>query len=268
MMRAAALALVALQLFCTDAGAQLSAIFVPMPDKMNDSVALNSDHLNFTLIPSGRSNSILAWGEINQGDALRFSAAITAAKPIDEILFYSPGGSLGEGIKIGTMIRQGGFSTRVPEGARCISACNFAFMGGVSRVIDSGATFEVHMFSNRAADELRDELMKPPRSVAEFNKRHPNLQLDPDKVENAITKIKEKNPQDSTTVSDFLIRYIIDDHVKEIQQDSAQVAAIIAQYLVQMRLSLDFLTEFADIPNIAPRKLTRNELRQFNIVNN
>jgi hypothetical protein len=139
-------------------------------------------------------------------------------------------------------------------------------MGGVSRAIDSGATFEVHMFSNQAGDELQDELMKPPASVAEFNKRHPNLQLDPDKVESHVAEIKQKNPQE--TVADYLIRYVIDDHVKEIQQDSAQTAAVIALYLVQMRLSLDFLTQFADIPNASPRALTPKELRQFNIVNN
>lgn len=239
---------------------------MPLPNQLNDEVALGSDHMNFTLIPSGRSNSILVWGKINQGDALRLSAAITAAKPIDEILFYSPGGSLGEGLKIGSLIRKGGFSTRVPSGARCISACNFAFMGGVSRIIDSGATFEVHMFSNQAGDELRDELNKPPATVVEFNKRHPNLQLDPDKVESHVEEIKQKNPQE--TVADYLIRYVIDDHVKEIQQDSAQTAAVIALYLVQMRLSLDFLTEFADIPNASPRALTVKELRQFNVVNN
>ncbi len=266
MMRPSSVALVALLLLCAGARAQTNGIFVPLPNKMDDSVALKADNLNFTLIPSGRSNSILVWGEINKGDALRFSTAITAAKPINEILFYSPGGNLYEGLKIGAMIRRGGFTTRIPEGARCISACNFAFMGGVLRVIDPGATFEVHMFSNQMADRLHDEIVQPPRSVSEFNKRHPNMQLDPDKVDNAVAEIKQKNPQ--ATVPEFLIPLAIEDDVKDIQQDSAQVAADIAQYLVQMRLSLDFLTEFANIPNNKRRALTREELHQFNIINN
>jgi hypothetical protein len=229
-------------------------------------VALKSDHLNFTLIPGQRGNSILAWGEINQGDALRFAAAITAAKPIDEIMFYSPGGSLEEGMKIGVLIRKGGFGTRVPAGARCISACNFAFIGGVSRMIDSDATFEVHVFSSDAADDLQDELLKPSTTVAEFNKRHPEMQLDPDKVDSVVAKLKEKDPDQ--TVAEFLVSLVIDEHVKSIQQVSAQIAALIVQYLVGMRLSLDFLTRFADIPNRTPRKLTREEMREFNIVNN
>jgi predicted nuclease of predicted toxin-antitoxin system len=51
------------------------------------------------------------------------------------------------------------------------------------------------------------------------------------------------------------------------EQTDARQAAEIARFLVDMSLSLRFLTEFANIPNAHWRKLTRDELRDFNIVN-
>lgn len=52
-----------------------------------------------------------------------------------------------------------------------------------------------------------------------------------------------------------------------IEQTDARQSAEIARFLVDMRLSLRFLTTFAAIPNARARALTRDELRDFNIVN-
>jgi hypothetical protein len=314
MIRAAILGLLALLAVGPDAYAQRDAIFEPLPRTLDWKTVVRADSLHFTLIPHGKTNIVFVWGGISPGDALRFSAALTAAKPIDEIQLYSGGGSLGEGLKIGALIHRGGFSTRVPDGARCVSACNFIFMGGIVRSIDPGGSFEVHMFSDDSTQRLRAELVRPPHSVSEFNRHHPNAAIDPDSIDDRIAAANARynasqgatnqadasdghqaidgsvpvvqatppvseatngsrpapvqQPKNSITLDDLLIGYAIDDDVKGIQQNSAQIAAVIARYLVEMQLSLDFLTAFADIPNSTPRALTRQELIKFNVVNN
>ncbi len=311
MIRAVLLGLLALLAARPAAHAQREAIFEPLPRPFDWRTVAKAESLHFALIPHGRSNIVFAWGGISPGDALRFSAALTAAKPIDEIQLYSGGGSLGEGLRIGSLIHRGGFSTRIPDGARCISACNFIFMGGIVRSIDPTGSFEVHMFSDDSTQRLRAELIRPPQTVSEFNRHHPNAAIDPDGIDDRIAAANARlnsshgaanhasadssnQPIDGSvpvvspapslpaatngsrpaeqpsgvTLQDLLINYAIDDDVKGIQQSSAQIAAVIARYLVEMQLSLDFLTTFADIPNAAPRPLSRAELIKFNIINN
>ncbi len=55
--------------------------------------------------------------------------------------------------------------------------------------------------------------------------------------------------------------------VRAIEQEAAETAAKVARYLVEMSVSLRFLTEFAAIPNANPRRLNADELRQYNLVN-
>ncbi|HET6605157.1 MAG TPA: hypothetical protein VFG62_00725 [Rhodopila sp.] len=305
MIRGAILALLALLLARPEAYAQRDAIFEPLPKNLDWKAVVQANNLHFTLVPHGKTNIVFVWGGISPGDALRFSAALAAARPIDEIQFYSSGGNLLESLKIGAAIHHGRFSTRVPDGARCVSACNFMFMGGVVRSIDPTGSFEVHMFSDDWTDRLRSELVRPPHSVTEYNKRHPNAAIDPTEVDDKIAAANARTgtpqaPSDSAgqpmdgsvpvatavapvstttdgsrpatrrdvTLDDLLINYAIDDDVKGIQQGSAQIAAVIARYLVEMQLSLDFLTTFAAIPNAAPRPLTHAELIKFNVINN
>jgi hypothetical protein len=54
------------------------------------------------------------------------------------IAFSSDGGSLLAGLRIGEAIRRKGFSTIVPDGRRCASACALAWLGGVERFIGTG----------------------------------------------------------------------------------------------------------------------------------
>ncbi|MBX5453652.1 MAG: hypothetical protein K6U10_06910 [Acidobacteriia bacterium] len=55
--------------------------------------------------------------------------------------------------------------------------------------------------------------------------------------------------------------------IRDIEQESAETAAKVARFLVEMSVSLRFLTEFAAIPNDHPRVLSIDELREYNIVN-
>ena len=56
----------------------------------------------------------------------------------------SDGGSMLAGIQIGEAIRLKGFTTVVPTGARCASACALAWLGGTRRLMGSGAQIGFH----------------------------------------------------------------------------------------------------------------------------
>jgi len=72
------------------------------------------------------------------------------------VSFESNGGNLLAGIRIGTLIRQKGFSTVVDSGAVCASACALAWLGGKTRSIGDGARVGFHAAA-RTADGLRIE---------------------------------------------------------------------------------------------------------------
>lgn len=66
------------------------------------------------------------------------------------IRFDSPGGNLEAGLKLGTLIRELGFSTRADF---CASACAYAFMGGVERQLVGRQKLGVHRFYRSDAVE-------------------------------------------------------------------------------------------------------------------
>jgi hypothetical protein len=73
-------------------------------------------------------------GDIELDDIAQFWSKV-ARLPSATIAFRSDGGSLLAGIRIGTLIRDNGFVTLVPDGARCASACAIAWLGGAQRLI-------------------------------------------------------------------------------------------------------------------------------------
>lgn len=85
-------------------------------------------------------------GGITAGDAARVRSQLSRKK-YSEIWLYSGGGNLAEGVKIGTYLRQSGAFVRVKKGDYCVSACTVAFLGGLFRTIDEGASYEVHAYS-------------------------------------------------------------------------------------------------------------------------
>jgi hypothetical protein len=62
-------------------------------------------------------------------------------------------GSLVAGLRIGEAIRRKGFSTIVPDGRRCASACALAWLGGVERFIGTDANISFHAAYDPASDE-------------------------------------------------------------------------------------------------------------------
>ena len=58
--------------------------------------------------------------------------------------FNSKGGSLLAGIRIGALIRARKFTTLVPDGAQCSSACALAWLGGTRRLVGEYASVGFH----------------------------------------------------------------------------------------------------------------------------
>jgi hypothetical protein len=79
-------------------------------------------------------------------------AAKTAPLPSAFVAFSSDGGSLLAGLRIGEAIRRKRFSTIVPDGRRCASACALAWLGGVERFIGTNGRIRFHAASDSASD--------------------------------------------------------------------------------------------------------------------
>src|SRR5260221_4045150 len=81
---------------------------------------------------SGRQPLITVIGDLNLEDGGIFADKISGLTE-GVVLLNSPGGNLFAGLRICTLIRLGNFSTFVPDGVRCASACAFAWLGGMAR---------------------------------------------------------------------------------------------------------------------------------------
>lgn len=91
---------------------------------------------------------LIAEGAVDKGFPDRLKKAIDADPMIGEVWLKSRGGDARAGNAAGRVIRSNGLATRIPKGWGCFSACNFLFMGGLSREVDPGGLFIVHMFTH------------------------------------------------------------------------------------------------------------------------
>ena len=57
---------------------------------------------------------------------------------------HSPGGSVSAALALGRLLRGREIATEVPAGAACLSACPFAFAGGVTRTVSPDGWLGVH----------------------------------------------------------------------------------------------------------------------------
>lgn len=82
-------------------------------------------------------------GDFSFGDEKKFiQLAIGSDNAI--VVLHSPGGSVHAGIEIGRAIRLKGFSTYVPDGLLCASACALAWLGGRSRLMSDTSKVGFH----------------------------------------------------------------------------------------------------------------------------
>ena len=116
--------------------------------------------MRFTVQEVNGHTVLLAEGVIDDNLLPRLQAALQNDR-IEEIWLRSPGGNARIGNQAGGIIRQSGLPTRIPNGWACFSACNFLFMGGIARFIDSGGQFIVHMFTHTSdRDTIRSEVAR------------------------------------------------------------------------------------------------------------
>ena len=79
-------------------------------------------------------STILLEGPIDERAAQRLREEIGGREMASAIVILnSPGGLLLEGMALGRVIREAGYSTSVARGGVCHSACVFALLGGVYR---------------------------------------------------------------------------------------------------------------------------------------
>lgn len=172
---------------------------------------------------------LIVEGPVTSGASQRLDSAIRANMPIAEIWFNSPGGVAIEGPLMGQIIRNWGIPTRVPSGWWCVSACNFAFLGGPIRSIDSNGQYAVHMFTATRSDIERG------------------------------TSARAINERGESGLRDRLITY---------ETHSAVLATEQNDFMIRMGVSRALLSEVMyRQPAAGIRCLTAAELRRFNVVN-
>lgn len=126
------------------------------PDSLNWSTYRQ---MRFTVEEASGLRVLRAEGVLDEDVPARLQAALTEHPQIDEIWIRSPGGHARAGNEAGKIIRKAGIPTRIPAGWACFSACNFMFMGGPIRFVDSGGQFVVHMFTHLGDKEaIRAEI--------------------------------------------------------------------------------------------------------------
>jgi hypothetical protein len=174
---------------------------------------------------------LLAEGVIDDNLVPRLEAAIRDFRG-DEIWLRSPGGNARVGNQAGLIIRSNGLITRIPAGWACFSACNFLFMGGVARFVDSGGQFMVHMFTHTGdRDTIRSEVARGE-----------------DNTVSLIGEIEQQSALLASEDNDFLIRMGVS-------------RLLLTEVMYQQRA-------VADAQNRSTRRcLTQEEVRRYNVVN-
>ena len=171
-------------------------------------------------------------GSFEADDGGRVADYLKAHPETREVHFHSPGGLLREGIAVGQVLRDASLATRVPGNAVCVSACVWAFLGGVIRIVDADAKFGVHM------------------STLIFN-------------EELIGVLKEKLSEQSYEDIDVPLRYFM----ARTEKAAARAAADKAEHLVRMGVSLRLLAPGLDTDQWDVHWLSRRELRDYNVMN-
>jgi hypothetical protein len=108
--------------------------------------------MSFELVGDGR---LMAIGTIEPGIAKAFAAEVEKrGSYVKTIVLRSPGGSVGDALEMGRLIRAKKFSTEVEAGRYCASSCPLVFAGGVERRVGDKASIGVHQVFAMARDGI------------------------------------------------------------------------------------------------------------------
>jgi hypothetical protein len=134
---------------------------VPQPD------GLLGKPMSFDLVGGGR---LLATGTITPGSAEAFAAEIAKRGDyVTTVVLNSPGGSVGDALAMGRLIRDKRLGTEVEGGKYCASSCPLMFAGGVERRAGAKAAIGVHQvfaMAQAAAPAPRDQMSDAQRISA------------------------------------------------------------------------------------------------------
>jgi hypothetical protein len=115
--------------------------------------------MTFELVGGGR---LLATGTITPGVSEPFAAEVSRhGDYIKTVVLNSPGGSVGDAMTMGRLIREKKFATEVEAGKYCASSCPLVFAGGIERRAGDKAAIGVHQVaatSSAANGPPRDEM--------------------------------------------------------------------------------------------------------------
>ena len=108
-------------------------------------VCLNSKAAEITAIPLDQpgQGAITIDGDLTPEDRENFLIKIAPFSG-GMVVLNSRGGAAYAGIEIGKAIRMRGFTTWVPSGSFCASACAMAWLGGTRRLMGKGALIGFH----------------------------------------------------------------------------------------------------------------------------
>lgn len=123
--------------------------------------------MSFDLVAGGR---MMATGTITPGISESFAAEIAKRGDyVKTVVLNSPGGSVGDALAMGRLIRERKLSTEVAAGKYCASSCPLVFFGGAERRAGDKAAIGVHqIFAASAPDPMapRDDMSDAQRISA------------------------------------------------------------------------------------------------------
>jgi hypothetical protein len=116
----------------------------------------------------GKNGRLIATGTIAPGSAEAFASEVNArGEYIKTIVLSSPGGSVGDALEMGRLIRTKGFATEVEKDKICVSSCPLVFVGGVKRAAGANAIIGVHqVFAPDPAEAARHDTMSEAQRVS------------------------------------------------------------------------------------------------------
>jgi hypothetical protein len=127
---------------------------VPLPQPQG----VMAKPMTFELVSGGR---LMASGTIMPGTSEAFAAEVgKRGDYIRTVVLNSPGGSVGDALAMGRLIRESKFATEVEAGKTCASSCPLVFAGGVERRAGDKAAIGVHQVAAMASagGPPRDEM--------------------------------------------------------------------------------------------------------------
>lgn len=115
---------------------------------------------------------VMAVGQIDKDTPSQFAAYAGGLPQGTWIALSSPGGNLVGGLKLGMLIREMGFNTTIGSTdyspPNCISACAYAFAGGLSRHLSEGSKYGIHQFKGTEKELGDSESQKASAAIAKY----------------------------------------------------------------------------------------------------